>query len=90
MMEGREKSLQQLVVKLNTLLEKHKALNQTILQLKQENLHLKEQNALLQQTLSEARGMKVLAISNSDINKTRKQISHIIREIDECIALISV
>jgi len=90
MMEGREKSLQQLVVKLNTLLEKHKALNQTILQLKQENLHLKEQNALLQQTLSEARGMKVLAISNSDINKTRKQISHIIRKIDECIALISV
>lgn len=89
-MEGRENSLQQLDVKLGTLLNKYKELVQKVTQLEQENLLLKEQNTLLHQTLSDVKDAKVIALSNSDINATRKQISHLIREIDECIALISV
>lgn len=89
-MEGRENSLQELNVKLNALLNRYQEMNEKVSKLEQENSLLIEQNTLLKQTLANVKEAKAVALSGNDIQETRRQISHLIREIDKCIALISV
>ena len=89
-MEGREKTLAELEVKLTRLLERHQAMGVRLQALEQQNRLLKEQNNVLNENLGNLKKAKALALGNKDVKETRLLLSRLIREIDKCIALMSV
>lgn len=89
-MGEREQIIQELDVKLTMLVERHRELQAKANALEEHNRMLEEQNHLLQQTLNNMKDAKALILGAGDIKTTRLQISRLIRDIDKCIALLSV
>ena len=89
-MEGREKTIAELEVKLNRLLERHQAMGVRLQVLEQQNRLLKEQNDALSENMGNLKKAKALVLGNNDAKETRLLLSRLIREIDKCIALMSV
>lgn len=89
-MGDRENLVRELDVKLSMLLSKSHEQKDKIQSLETENNMLKEQNALLQKSLQSLKDAKALMLGEGDIKGTHLRISRLIREIDKCIALLSV
>jgi HPt (histidine-containing phosphotransfer) domain-containing protein len=89
-MGEREQIIQELDVKLTQLVERHRELQARAKALEDQNRMLTEQNQMLQQTLNNMKDAKALILGAGDIKTTKLQISRLIREIDKCIALLSV
>ena len=89
-MGEREKIIQELDIKLTMLIERHQELQTKAAALEERNCMLQEQNNLLQKTLNNMKDAKALILGAGDIKTTKLQISRLIRDIDKCIALLSV
>lgn len=89
-MGDRENLVRELDVKLAMLLSKSREQKGKIQTLEAENNMLKEQNALLQKSLQSLKDAKALMLGEGDIKGAHLRVSRLIREIDKCIALLSV
>lgn len=83
---NRTELLQQLSVKLDMVSTRY-----TELKARQQLFDaLKEENALLKQQLDSIKMAKTLVLSEKDVKKARQQLNQLIKQIDHCIALLTV
>lgn len=89
-MAERLKTLEELEVKLDILCKKYQALKAKCEKMEQTERMLREHNDLLQKTIHGIKVTKAIDLSGKDIKEAKQDISRLIKEIDKCIALLSV
>ncbi len=89
-MTERDKLIEELNVKLEMLTKKYNEAKKQLDSVEQTQCLLREQSELLQKTIRDMKSAKIISIRDRDIKKTHADITHLINEIDKCIALLSV
>jgi len=89
-MTERDKLIEELNVKLGMLTKKYNEAKANIDNLEQTQRLLREQNDLLQKNIRDIKSAKIISLKDRDIKETHADITHLINEIDKCIALLSV
>lgn len=89
-MENRDSLIKELDVKIDILMKKYANAKAEAAQIRQQLNLREEENAMLRQTVSDIKAAKLLSLGKRDIRKTHTDISRMIREIDQCIAKLSI
>ena len=86
-------NLKDKIFQLITIHEKLKDDNKLIIEesknLKEELINLKNFNIELEKKYQTLKLAKIIEVSNEDTHKTKLQLNKIVREIDNCIALLN-
>ncbi len=89
-MGERNKLVEELSVKLNMLSAKYVEAKKEIARLEQTELLLREENKLLHNNMNNIKSAKAFSLSRQDTKATHSEITKLIKEVDKCIALLSV
>ena len=81
--------VRQLILKFNELKKQNLLLQQEIKQRDEQITQLKQQVNAAQKKYDDLMITKMIAISNNDMDQARKKLTHIIRNINKCITMLS-
>ncbi|HCE47984.1 MAG TPA: hypothetical protein DEQ84_04920 [Prevotellaceae bacterium] len=89
-MGERNKLIEELSVKLDMLSAKYTEAKKEIARLAQTEQLLREENKLLRNNISNIKNAKAFLLNKQDIKATHSELTRLIKEVDKCIALLSV
>lgn len=89
-MGERNKLIEELSVKLNMLSAKYTEAKEEIARLTQTERLLREENELLRDNINNIKSAKAFLLDKQDIKATHSELTKLIKEVDKCIALLSV
>lgn len=89
-MSDRDRLIEEVEVKLAMLAERYREQEAKVARMEQTESQLREENQLLKDTIRDMKSAKLFSLGGQDISATRKELNQLIRDVDRCIALLSV